>query len=102
MQGENCLCCCNEVSRLEGPPRRGYLSWKAEILPIKDIKSVDHILCILTSKYYTQSEASRGEGAQSVPVNRLVVGLNPIRGVEIFIYIYILISSLWCRRKARR
>ena len=42
-------------------------------------------------------EASRGAGAQSVPVNRLVVGSIPTRGDEIFIYIYIFISSLWCR-----
>ena len=41
--------------------------------------------------------ASRSAGAQSVPVNRLVVGSIPTRGNEIFIYIYILISSLWCR-----
>ena len=32
-----------------------------------------------------------------MPVNRLVVGSTPIRGDEIFIYIYIFISSLWCR-----
>ena len=39
-------------------------------------------------------EASRGAGAESVPVNRLVVGSNPTRGDEIFIYIYIFISLL--------
>ena len=39
----------------------------------------------------------RGAVAQSVPVNRLVVGSIPTRGDEIFIYIYIFISSLWCR-----
>ena len=32
-----------------------------------------------------------------MPVNRLVVGSIPTRGDEIFIYIYIFISSLWCR-----
>ena len=37
---------------------------------------------------------SGGAGAQSVPVNRLVVGSIPTRGDEIFIYIYIFISSL--------
>ena len=42
-------------------------------------------------------KASRGAGAQSVPVNRLVVGSIPTRGDEIFIYIYIFISSLWSR-----
>ena len=42
-------------------------------------------------------EASRGAGAQMVPVNRLVVGSILTRGDEIFIYIYIFISSLWCR-----
>ena len=41
--------------------------------------------------------ASRGAGAQSVPVNRLVVGSIPTRGDEIFIYIYILIFTLWYR-----
>ena len=35
--------------------------------------------------------------AQIVPVNRLDVGLIPTRGDEIFIYIYIFISLLWCR-----
>ena len=35
--------------------------------------------------------------AQSVPVNRLVVGSIPTRGDEIFIYIYIFISSPWYR-----
>ena len=45
----------------------------------------------------TRFEASRGAGAQSVPVNRLVVGSIPTRGDEIFIYFYIFISSLWCR-----
>ena len=34
-------------------------------------------------------EASRGAGEQSVTVNRLVVGLIPTRGNEIFILIYI-------------
>ena len=33
------------------------------------------------------NKASRGAGAQSVPVNRLVVGSIPTRGEEIFIYI---------------
>ena len=42
-------------------------------------------------------EANRGAGAQSLPVNRLVVGSIPTRGEEIFIYVYIFISSLWCR-----
>ena len=32
--------------------------------------------------------------------NRLVVGSIPTRGSEVFIYIYIFISSLWCRGKA--
>ena len=36
----------------------------------------------------------------SVPVNRLFVGSIPTRGDEIFIYIYIFISSLWCRRES--
>ena len=39
-------------------------------------------------------EAGPGAAAQSVPVNRLVVGSIPTRGDEIFIYIYIFISSL--------
>ena len=39
--------------------------------------------------------ASRGAGAQSVPVIRLVVGSIPTRGDEVFIYIYIFIASLW-------
>ena len=40
-------------------------------------------------------EASRAIGAKSVTVkNRLVVGSIPTRGNEIFIYIYIFISSL--------
>ena len=38
---------------------------------------------------YRDIEASRGAGAQSVPVDRLVVGSIPTRGNEIFIYIYI-------------
>ena len=42
-------------------------------------------------------KASRGAGAQNVPVNRLVLGSIPTRGDEIFIYIYIFISSLWSR-----
>ena len=42
-------------------------------------------------------EASRGTGAQSVPVNRLVVGSIPTWGDDILIYIYILIFLLWCR-----
>ena len=48
------------------------------------------------SRIYSKDvvEASRGAGAQSVPVNRLVVGSIPTRGDEIFIYIYIFISSL--------
>ena len=37
-------------------------------------------------------EASPGAEAQSVGVNRLVVGSIPTRGDEIFIYIYIFIS----------
>ena len=45
-------------------------------------------------------EASRGVGAQSMPVNRLVVGSIPTWGDEIFIYIYIIISSTWCRGKS--
>ena len=32
-----------------------------------------------------------------MPVNRLVVGSIPVGGGEILIYIYIFISSLWCR-----
>ena len=32
-------------------------------------------------------EASRGADAESVPVNRMVVGSIPTRGDEIFIYI---------------
>ena len=52
----------------------------------------DHLKWILFN-----IEASRGAGAQSVTVNRLVVGSIPTRGDEIFIYIYIFISSLWCR-----
>ena len=32
-----------------------------------------------------------------MPVNRLVVGSIPTRGNEMFIYIYIFITSLWCR-----
>ena len=32
-----------------------------------------------------------------MPVNRLVVGSIPTRGDEIFIYINIFISSVWCR-----
>ena len=47
-------------------------------------------------------EASSGAGAQSVTVNRLVVASIPTRGDEIFTQIYISISSLWCRSKARR
>ena len=46
-------------------------------------------------------EASRG-AEQSVTENRLVVGLFSTRGNEIFIYIYIFISSLWYRGEARR
>ena len=38
--------------------------------------------------------------AQSVPVSRLVVGSIPTRGDEIFIYIYIFISPLWCQESA--
>ena len=34
-----------------------------------------------------------------MPVNRLVVGSIPTRGDEIFIYIYIFISLLWCREE---
>ena len=49
--------------------------------------------------YYHQGKASRGAGAQSVTVNRLVVGSIPIRRTEIFIYIYVSISSLWCLAK---
>ena len=46
-------------------------------------------------------ETSRGvAGAQSVPVNRLVVDSIPNRGSEICIYIYILISLLWRRGKS--
>ena len=41
--------------------------------------------------------ASRGAGAQSEPVSWLVVGSIPTRGNEIFIYIYVFISSHWCR-----
>ena len=42
-------------------------------------------------------EASRAAAVQNMPVNRLVVGSIPTRGDETFIYIYIFISSLWCR-----
>ena len=42
-------------------------------------------------------EASRGAGAQSVPVKSTGWGSIPTRGDEIFIYIYIFISSLWSR-----
>ena len=50
---------------------------------------------IMKNKYHL--EASRGAGAQSVSVNRLVVGVIPTRGDDIYIYIYIFIFSLWCR-----
>ena len=59
--------------------------------------------CYLTYKkniYFVSSidvEASRGAGAQRVPVNRLFLGSIPTRGNEIFISIYIFIFSLWCR-----
>ena len=43
------------------------------------------------------NEASRGAEAQSVTVKKMVVGSILNRGSEIFIYIYIFISSLWCR-----
>ena len=36
-----------------------------------------------------KEEASRGAGAQSVPVNRLAVGSIPNRGNEIFIYLHV-------------
>ena len=49
------------------------------------------------NKEYLLLEANRGAGAQSVPVDRLVVGSIPTRGDVIFIYIYIFISSIWCR-----
>ena len=45
----------------------------------------------------SELEAGRGAGAQSVPVNRLDVGSILTRGDEIFIYIYIFISLVWCR-----
>ena len=48
------------------------------------------------NKEYLLHEASRGAGAQSVPVDRLVVGSIPTRG-DVFIYIYIFISSTWFR-----
>ena len=48
-------------------------------------------------------EAGRGAEAQSVTIIiRLIVGSIPTRGNEIFIYVYIFISSLRCRGKARR
>ena len=40
------------------------------------------------------------QGHKGVPVNRLVVGSIPTRGEsrsELFIYIYIFSSLLWCR-----
>ena len=46
-------------------------------------------------------EASRGAAAQSLTVNRLVVGSIPIREDEIYTSIYISNSSFWCRGQAR-
>ena len=43
-----------------------------------------------------------GQGHKVWLYNRLVVGSIPTRGNEIFIYIYICVSSLWYRGKARR
>ena len=48
-------------------------------------------------KHLDVCEATRGTGEQSVPVNRLIVDSIPTGEDEIFIYIYIFISSLCCR-----
>ena len=37
-----------------------------------------------------------------MPVKRLVVGSIPTQGDEIFIYIYVFISSLWCRGESEQ
>ena len=47
-------------------------------------------------------KASRGAGAQSVTVKSEFVLSIPTRGDEIVKQMYISISSLWCRGKARR
>ena len=53
---------------------------------------------IETTIYRESRSRSEASGApQSVPVNRLVLGSISTREDEIFIYIYIFISSLWCR-----
>ena len=38
----------------------------------------------------------------SVTVNATGCVFDPTQGNEIFIYIYIIFSSVWCRGKARR
>ena len=60
------------------------------------VENGNSCIMFLTDRIFL-TEASRGAGAQSVPVNRPIVGSIPTRGDEIFIYIYIFISSLWCR-----
>ena len=64
--------------------------------------NIKHILFYTYINYYIylliikiiRPEANHGAGAQSVTVNRLVVGWIPTRGHEIFTLIYISVSSL--------
>ena len=72
------------------------------IISFKTVKRRSQSINIKIIYTICHDVASRGAGSQSVTVNSTGCGFDPHSKNEIFIYIYIIISSLWCRGKARR
>ena len=73
-----------------------------KLVAVRDFVRVNCKIWELIFPINIKNEAvSRGAGAQSVIVNRLVMGPIPTQEDEIFIYIYIFISFLWCRAKGK-